>query len=47
METRGLHAAFRRARVLLNFLSKFMGKDGRSAWLCYVANFTNRYLDFI
>jgi hypothetical protein len=31
----------------VNFPSKFIGKDGRSAWLCYAANFTNGYLDFI
>jgi hypothetical protein len=24
--------------------SKLIGKDGRSAWLCYAANFTNGYL---
>ena len=28
----------------VNFPSKFIGKDGRSAWLCYAANFTNGYL---
>jgi hypothetical protein len=28
----------------VNIPSKFIGKDGRSAWLCYAANFTNGYL---
>jgi hypothetical protein len=28
----------------VNFPSKLIGKDGRSAWLCYAANFTNGYL---
>jgi hypothetical protein len=29
----------------VNIPSKFIGKDGRSAWLCYAANFTNHYRD--
>lgn len=28
----------------VNFPSKFISKDGRTAWLCYAANFTNGYL---
>ncbi|MCX6345553.1 MAG: hypothetical protein NT018_10865 [Armatimonadetes bacterium] len=28
----------------LNIPSKFISKDGRSAWLCYSANFTNGYM---
>ena len=28
----------------VNIPSKFIGPDGRSAWLCYAANFTNGYL---
>lgn len=28
----------------VNFPSKFIGKDGRTAWLSYSANFTNGYL---
>jgi hypothetical protein len=28
----------------VNFPTKFIGKDGRTAWLCYAANFTNGYL---
>ena len=28
----------------LNFPSKFISADGRTAWLCYAANFTNGYL---
>jgi hypothetical protein len=28
----------------LNLPSKFISNDGRSAWLCYSANFTNHYL---
>jgi len=29
----------------LNVPSKFISKDGKSAWLCYSANFTNHYLE--
>jgi hypothetical protein len=28
----------------VNFPSKFISHDGRTAWLCYAANFTNGYL---
>jgi hypothetical protein len=28
----------------VNIPSKFISKDGRAAWLCYAANFTNGYL---
>jgi hypothetical protein len=28
----------------VNFPSKFISRDGRTAWLCYAANFTNGYL---
>ena len=28
----------------VNIPSKFISKDGRTAWLCYAANFTNGYL---
>jgi hypothetical protein len=28
----------------VNFPSKFIGQDGRTAWLCYATNFTNGYL---
>ena len=28
----------------VNFPSKFISNDGRTAWLCYAANFTNGYL---
>jgi hypothetical protein len=28
----------------LNLPSKFISNDGRRAWLCYSANFTNHYL---
>lgn len=28
----------------VNFPSKFISADGRTAWLCYAANFTNGYL---
>ncbi len=28
----------------LNIPSKFISADGRTAWLCYSANFTNHYL---
>lgn len=28
----------------VNFPSKFISKEGRTAWLCYSANFTNGYL---
>jgi hypothetical protein len=28
----------------VNILSKFLSVDGRTAWLCYSANFTNSYL---
>jgi hypothetical protein len=28
----------------VNFPSKFISQDGRTAWLCYAANFTNGYL---
>jgi hypothetical protein len=29
----------------VNFPAKFIGGDGRSAWLLYAANFTNGYLN--
>ena len=29
----------------VNMPSKFISKDGRTAWLCYAANFTNGYLN--
>lgn len=39
MENFGVQAYF------LNIPSKFISGDGRTAWLCYSANFTNHYLD--
>jgi hypothetical protein len=35
---------FQEVGHFVNSPSKFIGKDGRSAWLCYAANFTNGYL---
>ena len=36
--------SFGEQAYFVNIPSKFIGKDGRTAWLCYAANFTNGYL---
>lgn len=35
---------FGKQAYFLNFPSKFISDDGRTAWLCYSANFTTQYL---
>jgi hypothetical protein len=36
--------AFGEQAYFVNIPSKFISQDGRTAWLCYAANFTNGYL---
>ena len=37
--------SFGEQAYFVNIPSKFIGADGRTAWLCYASNFTNAYLE--